>query len=139
MSEMSIMGFVGVLNSIRHALENGGKDDLKEAAEVVKAEAQSAIGTYKYGWPPLSPETVARKGADTPLLQTGAYRASFEAVVTSNHEAHVGSNDPKAQWLEFGTPKMPPRPVLPGAIEATRAQVHRILERSFVRRLFGGS
>jgi len=137
MSEMSIMGFVGVLNGIRHALDAGDKAALQQAAEVVRDEAKSAIGTYKYGWQPLDPATVARKGADTPLLQTGAYRESFEARVLNDAEAVVGSSDHKAAWLEYGTPKMPPRPVLPGALNASRAKVHRILEGSFVRRLLG--
>jgi hypothetical protein len=66
------------------------KADLKLAEEVcvekacrmIEKEAKAAIGTYRYDWEPLKPETVARKArGDTPLLETGELRDSIEHVV----------------------------------------------------------
>jgi len=120
---------------LAHGSKGHQKEALGHAAKVVEDEIKSAIGTYKYGWPPLAPSTLLKKGADTPLLETGAYRESFTHSVISNEEAQVGSNDPKADWFESGTSKMPPRPVCaPAAIEK-EAEVIKILETAMLGQL----
>lgn len=90
---------------------------LEVACRAVEQEAKSELGHYQQGagpfatWEPLAPSTIAKKGADDPLLETGALKASI------THEVHgdtgeVGTDDPKAQWLELGTSQMPPRSFL---------------------------
>jgi hypothetical protein len=56
---------------------------VEKACRMVEKEAKAAIGTYRFeNWPPLQPETVARKaGGDTPLLETGELRDSIGHVV----------------------------------------------------------
>lgn len=102
---------------------------------MVQAEAKSAIGTYRYGWPPLEPATVARKGADTPLLETGELRESIHWTV-DGHSAFVGTDDPKAPFHEHGTAHVPPRSFLRGAAMAKEHEVKEILGHKFAHRLF---
>ena len=90
---------------------------LERAAILLETSAKEAIGTYEFGWPALAPATVARKGADTPLLETGRLQGSIEHQV-GHHEAWVGTNDPNAAFQEFGTSRgIPPRPFMGGAVE----------------------
>ena len=55
------------------AYEKNIHDALDGACLIIEKEAQRVIGTYEYGWPPLSPATIARKATgDSPLRETGA-------------------------------------------------------------------
>ena len=124
---MNILQFVLLLETMRDDLGDGRKVALKRAADLVVKEARGAIGTYKFGWPPLAASTVAQKGKDTPLLRTGALKNSIEGTVISSEEAEAGSNDPKIKWHELGTTKMPPRSVMGEAAKRKEAEVHAIL------------
>lgn len=115
---------VGMANNIEHA-EHAA---LEWAAQTIENEAKSAIGTYKYDWPRLQPETVARKAhGDTPLLETGEMRDSIEHVVIGHTEAHIGSNNEKAVWHELGTKTIPPRSFLAGAAAEMAPQVSKVI------------
>jgi hypothetical protein len=96
------------------------KAQAHKAGRAIVEEAKSAIGTYRYGWPRLKEATVARKGGrDTPLLETGKYRASISYSVEeirNGYQTVVGSTSPLAPYFELGTSRMPPRPVLTGAV-----------------------
>lgn len=71
-------------------------------------------------WPPLSPFTIARKGHDTILVETGAMRASLTRktsdairdVFTDGPQPGLvfGTGDEKAPFHQYGTRKMPARP-----------------------------
>jgi HK97 gp10 family phage protein len=95
---------------------------MEEACVILEDDAKDAIGTYRYGWPPLGPAAVAKHG-DTPLLDTGEMRDSIQHTVVSSHEGYVGTNSTYAKYQEFGTSKIPPRPFLGGAIHAKRDEV----------------
>jgi phage gpG-like protein len=81
-----------------------------------REEAKTAIGTYRLDWPPLKPETVARKArGDTPLLETGELRDSIEHMVAREGTevvGYVGTNDPIAKYHELATRTIPPRSFL---------------------------
>ena len=115
---------------------------LKEAAEVIQTEAKRVIGTYEYGWPPLKPETVARKQfGDTPLLETGELRDSIEIgddVIVEGKERSiaVGSNNPKAIWHELGTATIPARSFLKGAAMRKEQEVQELVGKSVTMRMF---
>jgi hypothetical protein len=102
---------------------------VEKACKMVEKEAKSAIGTYKFGWPPLQPETIAHKATgDSPLLETGELKESIEHV--SGREGgeavgYVGTNDPVAKYHELGTSHIPPRSFLG---EATMRKEHKIHE-----------
>jgi hypothetical protein len=88
-------------------------------------EARRVIGTHDYNWPELAPSTLARKAADTPLLETGELRDSI-GVTIGDREASVGSNNDKAIWHELGTVHIPPRSFLMGAATHVGADVPKI-------------
>lgn len=106
--------------SLHHEMDGG--HIFEKPAKLLKAEIESAIGTYKYGWPSLAASTLARKGADTPLEQFGAFKASFN-IKLGHHEAWVGSSDFRAVWFEMGTSRMPPRPYLQPALKAKHHEI----------------
>jgi hypothetical protein len=87
---------------------------LTEWATTVRDKAQSAIGTYKYGWTPLGPSAVARHG-DSPLLDTSQLRDSITAIVqmsVNGGRAAVGTDQDVGVWQELGTSRIPPRSFL---------------------------
>jgi phage gpG-like protein len=105
------------------------REALEEAAVIVETEAKRVIGTYEYGWPRLQPATVARKGADTPLLETGELRDSIEHYTPPSGplETFVGSNNPKAKWHELGTVHIPARSFLMAAAMHKEREIHQKL------------
>lgn len=111
------------VNSDLHTLRG-----LDRVGKIALREIQTAIGTYRYSWPPLSAKTIARKRTgDSPLLETGALRDSYGATMVDRETIEVGSDDPKAQWHEFGTSRMPPRPVLGEMVKAKEADIVKVL------------
>lgn len=111
---MDILGFVAMLTATQAHMEHENKEALDHAGEYLQEKIKENIGTYNLDWPPLSPETVAKKGADTPLLETGALRNSIEHQVVDHDAVEVGTNDEKAKYHELGTDKIPPRSFLVG-------------------------
>jgi hypothetical protein len=92
--------------------------DIPTEAVVAAAEekAKEAIGTYVFGWPQLAESTLARKSADTPLLETGAMRDSISHRAELSPEGAEGvvySDDKTALYQELGTSRgIPPRSFL---------------------------
>lgn len=88
-----------------------------EAAKMLEREAKATYGSSDLA--PNAEATVARKGSNSPGIETGETRDSISHVV-HGHEAWVGTSDERAKWLEFGTMKAgaawggpnPPRPIL---------------------------
>jgi HK97 gp10 family phage protein len=103
------------------------KAALNEAAKIIKKDAREQIGEYQPAagnypeWAPLAESTEdekARLGAppDAPLYRFGDLQKSFRSTPVGHDEVIVGSTDPNMEWHEFGTNKMPPRPVLGPAL-----------------------
>jgi HK97 gp10 family phage protein len=98
-------------------MEEASRLIIRQACVMVATEAKRVIGTYDYGWPQLAESTLAKKSADTPLLETGEMRASIEWSTSHDGlEGHVGSNSDIAVYQELGTSKIPPRSFLAGAL-----------------------
>lgn len=114
----------------------------KTAGEEIQKTAKGEIGFYQTGispfpdWAPLAESTEAEKARlgyepDAPLLRTGEMRDSIEVMVEGS-EAVVGTNDEKMKWHEYGTEKMPPRPVLgPAAHFSTKRNLTMIAKTTF--------
>ena len=71
----------------------------------VESEAKRVLGTYEYGWEPLSERTKARHG-DTPLLEVGQMKAGLQTEVITTPggaEGLVYSQDKVALWQEMGS------------------------------------
>ena len=124
----SLGSFAAHLLTIEADLKLSQEVCVEKACRMVEKEAKTAIGTYRYDWPRLEPETVARKAkGDTPLLETGELRDSIEHIVGREGTevvGYVGTNNPIAKYHELRTRNIPPRSFLG---EAAMRQEHKIL------------
>ena len=99
---------------------------IERACVVLEKRIIGAFGTYEFGWPPLAETTIARKGADTPLVETGELRDSI-AHNSDDNEGYVGTDNEKAKWHEFGTATIPARPFLGGAVTACEEEIVELI------------
>jgi HK97 gp10 family phage protein len=104
-----------------------GRRALNEAAKLIKQDARAQIGHYQDevgaypAWAPLAESTEEEKArigapADAPLDREGDLKKSFRSNFEGDDSVIVGSTDPVMEYHEFGTFKMPPRPVLGPAL-----------------------
>jgi HK97 gp10 family phage protein len=121
---------------------------LERAAEAIEATAKAEIGIYQGeagpfpAWAPLAESTVADRIAkgftpDDPLLRTGDLRDSIVHEV-EGMEATIGSTDAVMEFMEFGTSKMPPRPVMGPGLFHNAEQVQRLIGDAAVSVIVGG-
>jgi len=121
---------------------------LDKCAKRVEQTAKAEIGHYQSGispfpaWADLADSTEEQKAKmgyppDSPLLASGGMRASFTHS-TGILEAVIGSTDPKMVFHEFGTPKMPARPVMGPALLTNKEYIRRTLGAATVAGLIGG-
>jgi phage gpG-like protein len=112
---------------------------IKGGCVILSSSAKDAIGTYKFGWPQLAPETLKHKdGVNTPLLESGELRASIHWTADAS-EGWIGTNDPVGKYQEYGTFRgIPPRPFLGGAIEHSIGDVEKMAQ-SVVAAALGGA
>lgn len=66
-------------------------------------------------WAPLSPNTIAQRGAGKPLQDTGRLRQSFTAQVSGN-EVSVGTRNKIAPFHQYGTSPYSIKPRQGGAL-----------------------
>jgi hypothetical protein len=139
---MTVNGMFSLLEAAAHFRTFGANVEiakqatLAEIAIMIRDEAKSAIGTYRYRWPELADATKedrAKKGfsEDEPGLRTGEMRDSIEAKILADEEkAYVGSNDDKLVWFELGTKSQPPRSILLSAALQKERQAVNIAKRN---------
>src|SRR5574340_1454777 len=95
---------------------------LEQCARLVEKTAKESIGEYQPesgpfpSWAPLADSTEAEKArlgypVDAPLLREGDLRDSIEHEV-EGLEAVIGSKSEIAEYQEFGTEHIPPRPFI---------------------------
>jgi phage gpG-like protein len=113
MGILNLMEAAARFAAVEADLEAARRPMLEAACEMVAERARGLIGHPNDHWPPLAPETLARKdGVNTPLLETGEMRDSIQWNA-DRESGHVGSNNDKAVWQELGTSRgIPPRPFL---------------------------
>lgn len=75
--------------------------------------------------------------ADAPLEATGQMRDSISHK-THGLEAVIGSTDPKMVYHEFGTAKMPARPVMGPAVFRNKEFIRRTIGTAAVEGIVGG-
>jgi hypothetical protein len=136
MQTFTLLGFVAHLRTIERDMTVLEPAIIRRACELVCEEAKRVIGTYDYGWPQLSPATLAHKFYNTPLLETGEMRASIEWT-TEGLQGWVGSNNDKAVWQELGTSKIPPRSFLAGAAMHMEEKIHKMAARAVMAVVLG--
>lgn len=100
-------------------IEARNRDALRKACDMVRDEARNLIGTYNAGdWPQLLAATQKERvrlgyPANEPLLRSGALRDSIVSeILIEGHLGEVGSDDPVARYMEFGTATVPARSFL---------------------------
>jgi HK97 gp10 family phage protein len=140
MTTMSLGGLVAHLLTAKADMHYAEELALERVCVLLEKSAKSAIGTYRFDWTPLKPETIARKTTgDKPLLETGELRDSITHNVDANgKDAYVGTNDPVAKYHEFGTSHIPARPFLGGALMQQEAKIPRVIARTISAALSSG-
>jgi phage gpG-like protein len=128
----TLLETIAKIETFKANLKLSSEAILTDWAVTVRDRARKAIGTYKYGWPSLGPEAVAKHG-DTPLLDTGELRDSISAVVKmtgpGDGRAAVGSDLEKAVWHELGTKTIPPRSFLMESAVRSEKDLNKIVSR----------
>jgi HK97 gp10 family phage protein len=130
--------------AVHASMEAGLKEVVKRIEKTAKDEIghyQPSIGPFN-AWDPLADSTEedkARKGFEpnAPLERTGQFRDSWKSEAEGK-EGVVGSTDERAPWFEFGTTKMPPRPVLGPAVIHNSAAIKKIIGKATVHGIVGG-
>lgn len=131
-----------------HELQKG----LERCAVKIEKTAKDEIGHYQsaagpfQAWAELADSTEQEKASkgypvDAPLLRTGAMRDAITHEV-DGLEAVIGAKDTDAGRLlvfhEFGTSKMPPRPVMGPAAFRNKDFILKVIGRAAVSGLVGG-
>jgi HK97 gp10 family phage protein len=125
------------------------KRSLKAAAQIIKTDARAQIGHYQPEageypeWAPLAESTEDEKArlgapADAPLERFGDLKKSFRSTMVGDKEVIVGSTDPNMDWHEFGTSKMPPRPVLGPALLKNIEKIRHLLGHAMLDTVVSG-
>lgn len=130
---------------VREHVEKGLAEVAKQIEQTAKDEIgfyQPAVGPFP-AWADLAESTEqdkARNGypLNAPLERTGAMRDSIQSE-SEGFEAIVGSKEETLAYHEFGTVKMPPRPVLGPAVVLNELKIKRIIGRAAVSGIVGGS
>lgn len=125
----SLLAFADFVKAggLHEPVEAALRAEARHAGQAVIEEIHRVIGTYEYGWTPLKPETVARKRrGDTPLLETGALKASYVFrifKVRNGYRVRIASTLPEIAFAhEYGTARIPPRPLMTPAVRHVAAQ-----------------
>lgn len=115
----SIDAFLAHLVRVQTALPAAQRHGEDAAGRGLVHHAYALVGTEYEQWAALAASTVARKeakgqtgrvSATDPLYATGEYRLSISYKVEAG--VILGTTDPIAPFLEFGTSRMPARPVI---------------------------
>ena len=109
--------------------------------------AKSFIGEQQPGWDDLAASTIEEKTAlgypvPAPLLREGELRDSIESEVETLGSEIVGavySDDPVAEWMEYGTSRVPPRPFIFPAVIQTLPEIEEALAETLARALTPGN
>ena len=136
------------LGAMEIALHERLHKGLESALVLLEKDMKAQVGYYQGevgefpAWAPLADSTEADKArlgapSGAPLLRFGALYASFQHEARGD-EGVVGSTDPTMIYHEFGTSKMPPRPVLGPALVRNREKIEKILGRALVEGILGG-
>lgn len=109
----------GISNDLEGALDEG----CKEAAEHLRNAMSDKFGYYQKGWKRLKPDTIQKKGADEPLIDSGDMMFSLETKTsnrTRKHTVTIFSEDEKLPYHVYGAPNanVPRRdPIKPTTVE----------------------
>lgn len=126
------------------AVHNG----LEKCAQLVEKTAKAEMGTYQpavgpfQDWEELADVTKEDRlqqgyTENDPLLRSGELKESITHE-TGGMEAVIGSERPEMAYMEFGTPTIPPRPVLGPAAFRNREKIKAIIGTAAISGFFSG-
>lgn len=115
------------------------KSSLEAVGVIIEKESKAMIGTYQQGWEQLADSTEAHKAkmgypSNAPLLATGEMRDSIAHNVGGT-AVHIGTNNKKMRYHEFGTNRIPPRPVFGLVFDRKKDEVMDLIGDSVVKLL----
>lgn len=106
-------------NNFGKDLEKEGKKYISEQSKMVQQTVQDKIKSGE-GMKALKPSTIAKKGSNRPLIETGTLLdsisveingLSFTVKPTGDNPSGL-TNEQQAIYHEFGTERIPPRPFM---------------------------
>lgn len=114
-----IKSLKNLFNSLDKNVVREVEEYMKNQAYEIKEDIQTSIKSQTGNWTPLDSDTVKAKEHSKILLETGQFVDSIEVTqlgddyVISPKGTHSNgiSNSDLAKLHEYGTEKMPPRPV----------------------------
>ncbi len=109
-------------------------------------KAKSFIGNQQDGWADLAASTIEEKSAlgypvPAPLLREGELRDSIDHEVETRGPEIIGlvySDDEIAEYQEYGTSRIPPRPFIVPALVQTEPEIEKALSETLMRALTPG-
>lgn len=122
---------------------------LEKCAMLVEKTAKAEIGTYQTAagpfqdWAELADVTQEERERlgftpNDPLERSGELGESITHE-TELLEAVIGSTSPVMEYMEFGTPTTPPRPVLGPAMFRNKEKIRKIIGGAAISGLVGGA
>lgn len=143
-----ISQFVTHLAALEVSVARAEHRALERVSKIIEADAKSQIGHYQDAvggfpaWAELADSTEAEKAklgypVDAPLLREGDLRESITHEV-GHGDAVIGSKSSIAEYHEFGTETIPPRPFIGPAAFKSKDKIERILGQAIVEGLIGG-
>lgn len=148
MREFSPLEFSLHLAQLSISIEKVESDALEKCAKLIERDAKAQIGFYQAAagpfpaWEQLADSTEAEKARkgyepDAPLLREGDLRDSIEHEVQGK-DAVIGSKSDIAEYQEFGTANIPPRPFIGPAAFHNKENIQKILGGAVVEGITGG-
>ncbi len=145
----SLMAFAEHLEKTAVAVPVAQHKALGTALVILEKDMREQVGHYQAqhgphpAWAPLADSTEDEKArlgypADAPLLREGDLQDSFRHEQNGD-EGIVGSTDPKMVYHEFGTNRMPPRPVVGPALFKNRKEIERLVGEATFEVVSGGA
>ena len=126
------------LQNLAKKLNPSFKSDFDSDAEYVLETLKNHIVRQDLGWVPLSEHTIQLKGGSkTIMIETCTLLNSFEVKPVSGNDyslfvgvdsgSHPSGEDVQdiMMWLEYGTDKMPPRPLIRPTIEEVEDEIKK--------------
>lgn len=103
----------GFIRHFRPAIMDEAKEATEETFEHMIDNWEKGIDSQNNAWEPLAPSTIRQKGHDDILIDTETMIDSAgHEVDRDNMTAEIYVEDPKILFHEFGTERIPKRPVL---------------------------
>ena len=120
-----------VLTGIDNLMAKIDEQTREYAKAKARGVAKACLIVEGYAKEHMSPESPSSPG-NPPAVVTGTLRAAITHQVVEEGENVVGyvglpSSVPYAEWLEFGTSKMAPRPFLNPALKINREAVREAI------------